>query len=297
MTTRRPAVQDSRRPADHDAACAWPAATVNDSACPYSSSHSAPGSARNSLTAARRPTPVGAQTLYGVWDWNLSAWNALPGQGANYVSLTTAQFHTANSVSSTSLTLVPANLQAQTLTVTAGLVDSSNTTVTLAQCATSCTAGVFGWRATLVSTNGDTTTGLPSGTGITEQIVAPPSLFEGALIVNSVVPQNPQVLSCLTPNTDTGVLYVINVLTGGTFNFGTTSSPNLESAFVNYHDANLIGQTTSETGATTILTSIQDTIFVLGQLIAPTPTAPGRLDQINLPSNTTATRQTWVELR
>jgi hypothetical protein len=46
-----------------------------------------------------------------------------------------------------------------------------------------------------------------------------------------------------------------------------------------------------------VLSSVEDTNYVMGQLIAPTPTQPGRLDQISLPNNIVSTRRTWVQLR
>jgi type IV pilus assembly protein PilY1 len=253
---------------------------------------------RNQFTNTSAATYIsGSQSIYGVWDWNFSAWNALPLQGATYASLTSSQMRTASGASST--TLAVSNLQQQAFTISGGNIVASNTPFTYA---TTCTgsggcAGKFGWWAALISTNGDTSTGTSTGAPITEQVVAPVSLFESAMIFNSVVPVSPNILSCETPQTDTGITYALNILTGGTFNFGSSGSPNLESAFVNYRDTAVIGLATNETGAGSVLSSVEDTNYVMGQLIAPTATQPGRLDQINLPNNITSNRQTWVQLR
>jgi hypothetical protein len=162
---------------------------------------------------------------------------------------------------------------------------------------------VFGWRATLINTNGDTTGANGTGSPIVEQVVSTPSLFEGAFIVNSTIPASNSPLVCTTPNTDTGVLYVISVVTGGTF---TSTSPvgngsnTFASAFVNYNDTKLAGLTTNETGSVTILNTQEGTTFVLGQDIAVPAlgsAAPGTLTQISLPLNTATNRVTWIQLR
>jgi len=243
----------------------------------------------------------GNQALYGVWDWNLTTWNAT--SAAQYASLTTAQAGTAGLTSP--YTMGPSNLQLQTFTAATGGVDTSDNTLTWEQCtsSTACTAGVFGWRATLINTNGDTTGANGTGSPIVEQVVSTPSLFEGAFIVNSTIPASNSPLVCTTPNTDTGVLYVISVVTGGTF---TSTSPvgngsnTFASAFVNYNDTKLAGLTTNETGSVTILNTQEGTTFVLGQDIAVPAlgsAAPGTLTQISLPLNTATNRVTWIQLR
>ncbi|HEY2419467.1 MAG TPA: PilC/PilY family type IV pilus protein [Steroidobacteraceae bacterium] len=248
-------------------------------------------------------TPVsyisGTQSLYGVWDWNLSGWNAK--STAQYTSLTTAQVAAGPLSVATPYTLGRTNLQAQTFTSGASGIDVSNTTITWAKCGGTCTAGKFGWYADLISNNGATTGVGGTGAQITEQIVSAPSLFESALIVNSTTPSSNSPLSCSAPTTDTGVLYVISVLTGGTFSSAATGGgTSFASAFVNFHDALLGGLQTNETGAVTVLTTLEATNFVLGQDIAvPTPgsAAPGTLTQIQLPLNTNTARMTWIELR
>jgi type IV pilus assembly protein PilY1 len=236
---------------------------------------------------------VNSQSLYGVWDWNFSAWNALSGQGATYAALTTSQMEaiTGNG----NATLTPSNLQTQTFSLSGVNIVSSNNTITYAvgcTTKTGCT-GAFGWQAALIGTNNDSN----SLGNITEQVVSPMSLFEGAMIFNSVVPASPNILSCDSPTTDTGFTYALNVVTGGTFNFATSGPANFGSAFVNYRDTQTVGLATNETGASTVLSSVEDTNYVMGQLIAPTPTQPGRLDQISLPNNIVSTRRTWVQLR
>ncbi|HEY6453570.1 MAG TPA: PilC/PilY family type IV pilus protein [Steroidobacteraceae bacterium] len=240
----------------------------------------------------------GAQYLYGVWDWNMSGWNT--GSPAQYASMTGAQVGTATTLASP-YTLGKSNLQAQTFTIsttTTGAIDTSNTAITWAQCSTTCTNGSFGWYANLPNTNGATNS---SGASLLEQIVSNPTLFESALIVNSTIPANNSILSC-TQSVDTGITYVISVTTGGTFTStpAGTSGGSLSSAFVNYHDANMAGLQTNETGSLSVVTTQGGSTNLLGQLITPPPLGsgpPGAAQQIKLPPNTQANRMTWVELR
>jgi type IV pilus assembly protein PilY1 len=242
----------------------------------------------------------GTQSLYGVWDWNLSGWNAK--SPAQYASLTTGQVGGSPIGLSAPYTLTQSNLQKQLFTPVSGGVETSNTAITWEQCGGGCNAGKFGWYANLPGSNGATTGTNGSGAPIIEQIVSTPSLFQSAFIVNSTIPASNSPLSCTTPQTDTGVLYVLSVITGGTFTAAGSGGgpPSFSSAFVNYHDSALVGLATNETGAVTVLSTLEATTFVLGQDIAvPTPgsAAPGTLTQIALPLNTTTGRMTWIELR
>jgi type IV pilus assembly protein PilY1 len=241
----------------------------------------------------------GTQSLYGVWDWNMSAWNALSAT-APYAALTVAQVRSATGIIALFPTLGPANLQVQTLTVNtaAGIVDTTNNTVTWAQCAAGCT-GVFGWYANLPGTSGATST---SGAPVVEQIVSPPILDQSAFIVNSTIPANNSPLSCAT-NTDAGVTYVLSVTSGGTFvqpaSTTGTGAPTYSTAFVNYHDTTMVGLITNETGALNVVNTVEGTSWLVGEGIAPPPPGglPPQPTQINLPPNTTVSRLTWVELR
>jgi type IV pilus assembly protein PilY1 len=266
---------------------------------------------RTQFTTTSSTTYVsGTQSLYGVWDWNFGAWNAM--SAATYSSLTGAQVGSATTLTSP-YTLGPSNLQQQSYTVNAstGVIDTSNTTIKWEQCASGtnpCPAGSFGWYAPLPGTNLATNA---AGAQIDEQIVSNPSLFESALLVNSTIEANNSILSC-TQSTDTGVTYIVSVLTGGTFMFPSSSGSGssngtLSSAFVNYHDANMAGLLTNETGALSVVTTTQGTTTLIGQYISPTITGSaagtttsvsvGGATQFQLPPNTTVNRVTWVELR
>jgi hypothetical protein len=197
------------------------------------------------------------------------------------------------------------NLQAQTFTAASTSatsaevpVTTSNTAFTYVTCtsSTSCAAGEFGWYANLRSTQGATN---PSGGSMTEQIVSNPSLYQGALLVNSTIPANVQLLSCAAPNVDTGVTYVLSATWGGTFVGGggsTTSSKS--SAFVSAVNTQTVGLPNNETGSLLVANTAEGTTYLVGQKISVSQgSAPGGTSQIILPSNTTANRVTWVQLR
>jgi type IV pilus assembly protein PilY1 len=236
------------------------------------------------------------QSLYGIWDWNFTAWNAQ--SSADYQSLTTSQASTGFGLSAGN-PITQSKLQQQTFTIVSGTtntITASNTAFTWAQCASSC-SGKFGWFVNLPYTNGTTT----AGATIEEQIVSPPSLFEDALVVNSTIPSNNQPLSCTSPTTDQGVTYAISLVNGGTFGAGgtvpTSSTTTFNSAFVNYRDTATVGIQTNETGSLSVVNTRESTSFLVGQDISiQAGTAPGGTQQVGL-SNTSVNRLTWVELR
>src|SRR5208337_122786 len=107
----------------------------------------------------------GTQSLYGVWDWNLSAWNTLS-PASSYSALPA---DTTDTGLSSPFTLTAASLAAQTLTpnAAAGTVDGTNAAVCW-QGTTTCGSGnnQFGWYANLPGTS--------------EQIIFNPVFFQGA---------------------------------------------------------------------------------------------------------------------
>ncbi len=229
------------------------------------------------------------QSLYGVWDWNFSTWNAA--SSSQYASLSTAQVRSATNLSSP-YTLTMSNLQVQSFTTgsNSGSIESSNATVTWAQCAAAapytCNGGEFGWYANLaVST---------SSKG-PEQVVSVPTLFQQALILNTTVPAINNPLSCDTPAADTGNTYIISVTSGGTFtSSGTTTKL---SGFLTNSDSNTVGENTNETGALSVVRTATTTTLI-GQLNNPVAgTAPGAATPFSLPTNLSVNRMTWTQLR
>jgi type IV pilus assembly protein PilY1 len=232
------------------------------------------------------------QSIYGVWDWNFSTWNAA--SASRYASLSTAQVAKATSLASP-YTLTASNLLAQSYTAgsIAGTVETSNSTVTWAQCGTAtpitCNGGVFGWYANLPGSQ---------GSGSYEQVVSVPSVYQQAFIVNSTTPAVNNPLSC-SNSTNTGNTYIVSVLSGGTFTPIPTGSttPTKTSGFLTNSDVNTVGQNTNETGSLTVVNTGSST-YLVGQSVNPTPgQAPGQATQFKLPTNIQVNRVTWTQLR
>ncbi len=132
----------------------------------------------------------------------------------------------------------------------------------------SSTTAKFGWYLNLI--------------GSQEQIIYNPQLLQGVFTVNSIVPANNTVTSCVT-NTDTGFTYAISLLTGG-------APP---SFFVLYHDTVAAGIQTNAVGTSFPVTSATGTVWLISQTVTntpiPTPVNPG--------GNAKGRRLTWVQLR
>jgi type IV pilus assembly protein PilY1 len=247
----------------------------------------------------------GTQSLYGVWDWNQTAWNTVSGV-TKYASMTGAQMASAGF--GAPYTVTRANLQVQTLTQAGtgqnSTLTASDTPFNFMQCTTggsgsSCNNGKFGWYIDLNGTNFTSGSSQP----LTEQIVSGPSLFNGALLVNSTIPANNAPLDCNSPTTDTGIIYALSIVSGGAFGANgsapTSGTTTFNSAFVNYRDTAVVGIQTNETGALSVVNTTAGTSFIIGQDIsipAAGSAPPGQAQQIAL-SDTSVNRLTWVELR
>ena len=135
----------------------------------------------------------GTQALYGIWDYNMSAFDTASGLSLSYLSSTT--------------TISTSNLVQQT--VTEGTLYETATTNTVTWCTTSpCGSGTeLGWYLDLPSS--------------TEQIIYNPTLPSGILMVNTVIPSTIAKFSCTKPSTASGWTMALNPATGGAF----TTSP------------------------------------------------------------------------
>ncbi len=225
-------------------------------------------------------TPVsyvsGTQSLYGVWDWNLTNWNATAPSSA-YQSLTAANVGIASPY-----LLTNANLSAQTLTANAnGTVDGTNAAICW-QGSSACGSGntQFGWYADLPHSN--------------EQIIFNPVFFQGGFLINSTVPANNALASCATDQ-DTGYTYALSVANGGVFTHpaNTFTFPTYTRNGVVITDPIAAGVQTNATGSVYVVSTAEHTTNIVYQTISGTPGA----QQINIPPNTKAKRLTWIERR
>jgi type IV pilus assembly protein PilY1 len=220
---------------------------------------------RNQFTnAASVQFQSATQAIYGVWDWNMSAWNM--NSATQYASLSP----TASGLAAPSYTLALANLQQQTfvLNTTDNITRDIPNPTTICWAGTSCGSPKFGWYLNLI--------------GGMEQIIYNPQLLQGVFTVNSIVPANNTVLSCST-NTDAGFTYAISVLTG-------TAPPNF---FVSYHDTAAAGMQTNAVGTSFPVTSSTGSLWLVSQTVTNQPL----LTQVNPGSTAKGRRLTWVQLR
>ncbi|MGC1932331.1 MAG: PilC/PilY family type IV pilus protein, partial [Candidatus Nitrosopolaris sp.] len=254
----------------------------------------------------------GTQSLYGVWDWNLSAsdggedgpgsghpqgWDGV--SGAQYASLTQA-----NTGLSSPYTLSQSNLLQQVVTLNPIQITVGTTTTTYYNRDISSNANVC-WKGT--STSGCSVNNqfgwylnLP---GTQEQIVFNPELVQQALTVNSIVPAQLDATSCTIP-TDTGYTYVLNAMSGGKFNEVFLPSNEASDSTFNtdprYTDANAIGMQTNATGSSFITGNSAGTMYLVYETNS-VPTGSGSIGSgsigLNLPTNTTAKPLGWIERR
>jgi type IV pilus assembly protein PilY1 len=230
---------------------------------------------------------TGAQALYGVWDWNMSGWNAMG--SAQYASLAAAS---AVGLAAPNYTIGQSNLQAQIVTINATTQDreiANNASVCWAG-GSSCANGnnKYGWYMTLP--------------GAQEQIIFSPELVAQALTVNSIVPAPNTPVSC-TQASDTGFTYVVSALTGSAFNQVFLPLSEAANPAVNnnpaYTDSIAVGLMTNATGSSFVTGNSAGTAF----LVYETNTTNGGNTigngtlGLNLPPNTTGRRLSWIERR
>jgi type IV pilus assembly protein PilY1 len=211
----------------------------------------------------------GGQSLYGVWDWNMAAWNAL-GSDAKFDSLASPQ------------TVTPAKLQTQTVTSTVagtgnvtGYRSVSSNVVCWAGSST-CTGGTsanqqFGW-----------TLALPTSS---EQVNYNPLGTSGLFIVNTTIPATQNVINC-SSTPAAGYTMALQLGTGG----ASTSSV-FADASGSFENQNISGIGVSGTGTPTVMVSGADN-FLVQQTLGGT----GRADQINITGGI-GQRLNWTKIR
>jgi type IV pilus assembly protein PilY1 len=231
----------------------------------------------------------GTQAIYGIWDWNMSAWNAM--SATQYASL--AATATATGLASPFTIPSSGSLATQTFTINttgsaaqAGIRDGTNVAVCW-QGTTTCTTGgnnKFGWYAALPG--GSATTA-----GSSEQVIFNPVYFQGAILVDSTVPSpaNYTPTSC-NATADAGFTYALSVANGGIF---TNAFPSFTKNGTLANDSMAAGVETDATGSVYVVTTAQMTANIIYQTVTGTPSA----QQVNVSANTKSKRLTWVERR
>jgi type IV pilus assembly protein PilY1 len=162
--------------------------------------------AQTAVASAQYAT--GTQYLYGIWDWDMTAWNNMsPGQQA--VSLTGSQ------------SITTANLQQQTILTNSGTSPATRTVSTNPVCwagGTNCDPGQqaqFGWYLPLPGSSADTVLVNGRTLPVGEQIIFNPQITtDGELVVNTFIPALDTASIC-TPAPATGFTMGIEPDTGG----------------------------------------------------------------------------------
>jgi type IV pilus assembly protein PilY1 len=212
---------------------------------------------------------AGTQSLYGVWDWNTTAWNAI--SGAQYAGLFG------------SYTVSVSNLQQQT--VLGSVPDSSGFR--------SVSSNPVCWFGSMSCPSGDTQFGwylnLPAAG---EQIVYSPTLEVGAFIVNTTIPPNNNPRTCTSAN-PTGWTMAISPTTGGAFTKSFFGDQN--GHFVNYNGQVVSGVALSGTGSVSIVTTSGQANGTF--LVTQTSTGAGVVLPINPLATAKGSRLTWIERR
>lgn len=151
------------------------------------------------------------QSVYGIWDWDMAAWNngttttagvTIPAAGTTYRALTAPQ------------TVSRTDLQSQTATTLSTTPPSGSpvmgyrTTSANAVCwqgSGACTASnnKYGWYLDLPASQ--------------EQVIYNPIFNNGALVLNTTIPPGASSTSSCTASTTTGWTMAFNVATGGSF--------------------------------------------------------------------------------
>ncbi len=215
------------------------------------------------------------QALYGIWDWNMSGWNAKGGASAQYAALTGSQ------------TVDTTTLQAQSITATApgsGSISGYRTLSTNKVCwkgSSGCKGGAgsntqFGWTLQL------------PGTG-NEQVIYSPTTAYGMFLVNTTIPAVAQVLTCDTQPA-AGYTMAVSLDTGGAPNASFFGDQN--GNFVTYNGGIVSGIGLSATGTPSIVTANK-----WPYLVQQTVGGTGVVTKINPAANGKGKRLTWVKLR
>jgi type IV pilus assembly protein PilY1 len=215
-----------------------------------------------------------AGNLYGIWDWNMGAWNAKSSAAGQLTSLPAPQSLTVSVLQSQALT-----------TPVAGVRDVTSNPVCWAGSST-CSSGnnQFGW-----------TIALP---GAAEQVIFSPLMYQSAFLVNTTIPASYSTTSCTTA-TDTGYTMAVSVATGGV----------LTGFYKNYNDTSATGSQTNGSG-TPFVVLVAGNAYMMTQTLgggagggdpkkAPIVCKPGdRVCETSLKNaGATGRRVTWIERR
>jgi type IV pilus assembly protein PilY1 len=210
----------------------------------------------------------GAQSLYGIWDWNLADWNSK--STTPYASLTGP------------ITISTAMLQTQT--IQGSYVSTGGNNYRTVSNSKVC------WRGSNSCTSGNVQLGwqliLPASS---EQVIYSPILQLGSFIVNTTIPAGTSILTC-GATTATGWTMAIDPASGGAFknSFFGDSLGN----FVSINGQIVSGEALNGTGSPSIVSTAGGSF-----LVTQTVSGTGAVAPINPPAGNKGSRLTWIQRR
>jgi type IV pilus assembly protein PilY1 len=228
---------------------------------------------------------TGQQSFYGIWDWNMSGWNAnnstqfasMPAGTLTGMGATNLQQQVVSIDSSTGLP----SIETPYMVCWAGTTSCSAATVSAGTSAVSSNAQ-YGWYINLPGSNS------AYGSNTNEQVIYNPIEVTTAIQFNTILPAIDSPLMC-SPDQDQGWSYALNVangnpVTGFFVNNGNTHSIALQT---NAAGSSSEVSTTYNSGAPANTYLIYQSTS--GGAGTPTQVQPG--------NNISGARETWIQLR
>jgi type IV pilus assembly protein PilY1 len=242
------------------------------------------GTGKQTPLTITKPTAYasGSQSLYGIWDWNMAAWNLKP--SIKYASAASLK--------------AGASLVTQTISLLAtGFRGVTNTPVCWQDVSSCAATPQYGWTESLPDTSTSTTSSNTT-TVNNEQVIFNPILELGAFIVNTTVPAVTSPTTC-TVSSSTGWTMALNPENGGAFPTSFFSDP--QGKFVTINNQTIEGVAWNGTGSPAIVIIGDpppgDPNLAGTYLATQTSGGGGRDGKINPPAGTKGGRLTWIERR
>lgn len=258
------------------------------------------------------------QYLIGVWDWNMSAWNAM--SSVNYDSLTASTTPVAPTAGGVPAPINGlAQLEQQTITGSydqTGTASSSSTSTSAAAYYRTVSNNCIGWADYSVGCSSSNQYGwyLALGTGyanandpsyltpttstgasfVDEQVIFNPSIQGGVFLVNTTIPPTTSINTC-SSTVAGGWSMAIDPATGGAL---PKSYYAVNGQFTSINGQIVSGAALSGTGS---LSTTQWTPPAGGPiqtyLVTQTLNGNGTIVQVNPPGGSQGNRLTWIERR
>jgi type IV pilus assembly protein PilY1 len=230
---------------------------------------------------------TGQQYLYGIWDWNMSAWNGMAGTGSKYASLSAPQTVTASTLT--------------TQSILDSFTDSSGTQYRTVSTNAVCWAGS---KVCGTTTSSNTQFGwvLPLPSGQNEQVIYNPTIAYGMVVVNTIIPPSDATTQALTCNATppTGFSMAVSMGSGGA---GTASFfASAANTFTTYNNHFVSGVGLSAAGTSSFVTTSTGAAYMLASSSggggggAGTPTPPIQVNPF-ASGIAVGSRLNWTKLR